>query len=651
MRKSGLYIILLFALFVMICGSEVSYATSIEKTVKDLGDNTFEINISGNIDKRDREALFLVDYNRSANGNFTDYKEKIVALAGSLFKDENYNTEIILVFYSNILVPSNLTHNKCTDVSAFENRLDIYGIKDGESTVNLQKVIKLSTDILNSIEADKKEIYIFSNQISRLGGRFNDAKTSELKNPQDYMKISEELGYEIFSLKNFSPEDFKRSDIDYMIGRNIQYKHNKYKGILIFSANMGEYYIEYPQLLGLEEKFAKEEGIEIYPTYSNSNPDKLYEYSFFKNTKQIDDLIEFKKYENSHKLTDSFENFELVGDVILTQSGEEKVLNFDGNNIAANLNAGEFKIKYKIKPARGSVINAENILPEAILSGVEEHKSGRVGVKPTYTLTIKNIEVDGDGNAVGAEPLFTKVLDTAISYEDLEKYTDDMETTAQFNGDKYELFNKDQFVLKIEDKSFTIEIKWQKTKEKNPIKPIDIEELPDIGKWVQANDYIHTYPKGRVYIGEHSTVGVNFQEAKKGLKSYAVKIYLDDFKYELFVGSAVLDRKSDVKPVLYNSKTYIPLRFLSEALGYKVDYDNDTRNASIRKNEFVIDINIDDFTIKKNRKSISIEDEIINVDGRLMLPLRSIVAILNLENYSIKWNEEEKSVIIDVNLR
>ncbi|MDO5041093.1 MAG: copper amine oxidase N-terminal domain-containing protein [Peptoniphilus sp.] len=649
MKKSNLYIILIFALFVMLFKSGTSHATSIEKSVEDLGNNTFEVSINGNIDKSDREVLFLVDYNRSSHGNFTDYKSRIVELADVLFKDESYDTEIILFFYSDRLVPGVWTYNTFTDARALSNRLDGYSVKDRESTVNLQKGIKLSAEILNYIEADKKEIYIFSNQISRSSSYFNNEKTTELKNPTDYVKIGEKYGYEIFNLNNFYPKDFKRSDIDYAIGRNIQHIFDDYKGTLIFGAGRGEYYIEYPQLLGLEEKFAKEEGIEIYPTYSNANPDKLYEYSSFSNTRQIDDLIEFKKRENPYQLTDYFENFELVGDVVLIQSGEQRKLNIQDGTVKTDLKVGDFKVEYRIRPARGSMINAENILPEAILTADEEYKSKTVALRPEYTLTIKNIEVDGDGKAIGEEPLEIEVLDTAISYENLENYMENIGSTAEFEGDKYELFDKDEFLLNIEDKSFTAEIKWQKKKEE-PTKPIEIDKLPSIDKWIPFEDP-YTYPKDHLYIEEPLTVTTNLKESNKDIKSYEVKIYLDDYKYLLFAGSAVFERRSDVKPVLHNSKTYIPLRFLSEALGYNVSYDDETREASIGKKGFVLKINIDDFTISRNGEVISIEDEIINVDGRLMLPLRSIVAILNLEDYSIKWNEEEKSVTIDVSLR
>ncbi|CDZ74556.1 Hypothetical protein ING2D1G_0372 [Peptoniphilus sp. ING2-D1G] len=651
MKKSVLYIILVVFLFSIICTGNTSYATSIEKTAEDLGNNTFKITVKGNIDKKDRKALFLVDYNRSAFGNFTDYKDKITALADTLFKDENYNTEIILVFYGEKLAPKILDHNKFTDLSAFKNRLDDYQVHDAVASVNLQKVIKSSRDVLDSFQADKKEMYIFSNQISRTSNVFNSLKTSELKNPDDYIKIGEEVGDELFGLNNFSIDDFEESDIDYLTSRNIGNKFGgKYKCVLIFRVNERYYYIEYASMLKLEEKFSEEKGIEIYPTYSNANTDKLYEYSAFSNTRQIDDLIEFKKEETPHKLKDSFKNFQLTGDVLLTQSGEQRILNPADNEISADLKAGDFNLEYRIKPARGSVINGENTLPKAVISGGEEYKSETVSVKPTYVLTIKNIGVDAEGNIIG-EPLSTQIIDGVMSYEDLENYVKNIKSPYEFKDDTYNLFHKSEFLLKIEDKDSTVEIKWvKKDVDYNPAKPAEDEKTPEVDEKISDDERDYSYPQNPIYIKGY-LYPMHIKETKKEIDSYRVKIYLDDYKYQLIVNDRIFNRKSDVKPLLYDSKTYIPLRFLSEALGYKVHYDDATRNANISKGDFAIDIDIDGFTIKKNGDEVFIEDKIINVEGRLMLPLRSIFKILNLQDYEIEWNEEEKSVTISVNLR
>ena len=40
-------------------------------------------------------------------------------------------------------------------------------------------------------------------------------------------------------------------------------------------------------------------------------------------------------------------------------------------------------------------------------------------------------------------------------------------------------------------------------------------------------------------------------------------------------------KEMDVPARLINDKTMIPLRFLSEELGYKVDWDEDTRTVTI----------------------------------------------------------------------
>jgi hypothetical protein len=66
------------------------------------------------------------------------------------------------------------------------------------------------------------------------------------------------------------------------------------------------------------------------------------------------------------------------------------------------------------------------------------------------------------------------------------------------------------------------------------------------------------------------------------LKDKAIKLWIDNPIAEVNGEKIAIDpNNSNVKPIIINSRTYVPIRFVSENLGCNVSWDNTTRKVTI----------------------------------------------------------------------
>jgi len=82
-----------------------------------------------------------------------------------------------------------------------------------------------------------------------------------------------------------------------------------------------------------------------------------------------------------------------------------------------------------------------------------------------------------------------------------------------------------------------------------------------------------------------------------------------------------------------NNRTLIPVRFATENLGCKVDWNNETREVIIKKDNEVIKL-----------KTGSNKDAAVIIEGRVFVPLRFLSETMGSE---VIWDEENRAVIID----
>ena len=80
----------------------------------------------------------------------------------------------------------------------------------------------------------------------------------------------------------------------------------------------------------------------------------------------------------------------------------------------------------------------------------------------------------------------------------------------------------------------------------------------------------------------------------------------------------------DTKPYISNSRTLVPARFVVEQLGASIDWDNDTGTVSINKGEDRITLIIGSTDVVRNGVSSTIDVAPVIIDSRTMVPLRFV---------------------------
>ena len=101
----------------------------------------------------------------------------------------------------------------------------------------------------------------------------------------------------------------------------------------------------------------------------------------------------------------------------------------------------------------------------------------------------------------------------------------------------------------------------------------------------------------------------------------------------------------DVVPVINESRTFVPLRFISEAFGMDVDFNNETTEITISGNGIVLKLTPGQNTISKNGVESALDvPAYISGEGRTMVPLRAVSEMLDKQVY---WNDRGLVIISD----
>ena len=96
-----------------------------------------------------------------------------------------------------------------------------------------------------------------------------------------------------------------------------------------------------------------------------------------------------------------------------------------------------------------------------------------------------------------------------------------------------------------------------------------------------------------------------------------------------------------------NGRTQLPLRKCVASLGAEVDYRQDTQEIIITKGATNISLKIGEEFIYINGETAELDTAAVLIDNRTYLPIRPIAEALG---YQVKWEADEKTVIIDQNL-
>ena len=100
---------------------------------------------------------------------------------------------------------------------------------------------------------------------------------------------------------------------------------------------------------------------------------------------------------------------------------------------------------------------------------------------------------------------------------------------------------------------------------------------------------------------------------------------------------------SGQEPTVINNRTMVPLRGIFENLGYSIEWDANTKTATLNKDNKSISIQTgaDSFSVNGVGKKLDVPAQILN--GSLMLPLRAIGEAAGL---SVVWDSNLKTVVM-----
>lgn len=103
------------------------------------------------------------------------------------------------------------------------------------------------------------------------------------------------------------------------------------------------------------------------------------------------------------------------------------------------------------------------------------------------------------------------------------------------------------------------------------------------------------------------------------------------------------DIKSDVAPFIENNRTLVPVRVISENLGYDVGWDAKNQTVSISGNDkkIIMPVNSTKVTVNNKKKNLDVPAKVSK--NRTFVPVRFIAENLGT---TVDWDNENRAVII-----
>ena len=103
---------------------------------------------------------------------------------------------------------------------------------------------------------------------------------------------------------------------------------------------------------------------------------------------------------------------------------------------------------------------------------------------------------------------------------------------------------------------------------------------------------------------------------------------------------------SDVLPYIHEDRTFVPIRFISEELGFDVTWDGAEKKITISKEDNKVKLQIGSTTMKVNDKEVKLEAPAALAKDRTFVPLRAISEAFGLK---VDYNKDLDGVFVGEN--
>lgn len=140
------------------------------------------------------------------------------------------------------------------------------------------------------------------------------------------------------------------------------------------------------------------------------------------------------------------------------------------------------------------------------------------------------------------------------------------------------------------------------------------------------------------------------EEAKVYDKLEAI-LFINNNLMQKSVNGVVSQVRMDIAPFIYQSRTMLPIRFVAESLGFMVTWDANTRTVYLIDKENIVQIPVDTNNIIVNGNTFVSDVKPMIKNNRTMLPVANVARALGLEDgKDILWDAVRAMVTLKRNV-
>lgn len=128
-------------------------------------------------------------------------------------------------------------------------------------------------------------------------------------------------------------------------------------------------------------------------------------------------------------------------------------------------------------------------------------------------------------------------------------------------------------------------------------------------------------------------------------------LFINDSIMQKSVNGVVSQVRMDIAPFIYQARTMLPIRYVAEALGFMVTWDANTRTVYLVDKENIVQIPVDTNNIIVNGKTFVSDVKPMIKNNRTMLPVANVARALGLQDgKDILWDAAMKFVTLRRNV-
>ena len=159
------------------------------------------------------------------------------------------------------------------------------------------------------------------------------------------------------------------------------------------------------------------------------------------------------------------------------------------------------------------------------------------------------------------------------------------------------------------------------------------------------NDWWYT-PFRPSYSSSSSNTSVNTNVTKK-VSRLEVRLVIGSKELRKSIDGIEERIMMDIAPFIEGNRTMLPIRFVAESLGFNVQWDKESRTVILIDKENIVKIPVDTNQIIVNGKVYESDVKPVIRNNRTMLPIANIARALGLKDgKDIFWNGNTKEVLI-----